>query len=99
MHTAQRIDRQFIGRSGRQGDPGSSQSFVSFEDELIRHHTPRLGTWLKTRSNNDELTGQELAGARKLFRLAQRQAEGRSRRSRAQVMRQDDWIDQHLPGG
>ena len=99
MHSAKRIDRQFIGRSGRQGDPGSSQLFVSFEDELIRHQTPRLGEWLKTRGKNDELAGQELAIARKLCRLAQRRAEARSRRSRTQVMRQDDWIDQHLPGG
>jgi preprotein translocase subunit SecA len=35
-HEARRIDNQLRGRSGRQGDPGSSQFFVSLEDELLR---------------------------------------------------------------
>jgi preprotein translocase subunit SecA len=34
-HDAKRVDRQLIGRSGRQGDPGSGQFFVSLEDELL----------------------------------------------------------------
>jgi preprotein translocase subunit SecA len=35
-HEARRIDNQLRGRAGRQGDPGSSQFFISLEDELIR---------------------------------------------------------------
>jgi len=35
-HEARRIDNQLRGRSGRQGDPGESQFFVSTEDELMR---------------------------------------------------------------
>jgi preprotein translocase subunit SecA len=35
-HEARRIDNQLRGRSGRQGDPGSSRFYVSFEDELMR---------------------------------------------------------------
>jgi len=35
-HDSRRIDRQLRGRAGRQGDPGSSQFFVSLEDELMR---------------------------------------------------------------
>ena len=35
-HDSRRVDRQLRGRSGRQGDPGSSQFFVSFEDDLMR---------------------------------------------------------------
>jgi preprotein translocase subunit SecA len=35
-HEARRIDRQLRGRSGRQGDPGSSQFFLSLEDDLMR---------------------------------------------------------------
>src|SRR6185369_14138706 len=34
-HEALRIDRQLIGRAGRQGDPGSAQFYVSLEDELL----------------------------------------------------------------
>ncbi len=39
-HESRRIDNQLRGRSGRQGDPGKSQFFVSFEDDLMR----RFGT-------------------------------------------------------
>ena len=35
-HESRRVDRQLRGRSGRQGDPGSSQFFVSLEDKLMR---------------------------------------------------------------
>ncbi|MDQ3140663.1 MAG: preprotein translocase subunit SecA [Bacteroidota bacterium] len=35
-HESRRVDRQLRGRAGRQGDPGSSQFFVSFEDSLMR---------------------------------------------------------------
>ena len=35
-HESRRVDRQLRGRAGRQGDPGSSQFYVSLEDELMR---------------------------------------------------------------
>ena len=35
-HDSRRVDRQLRGRSGRQGDPGSSQFYVSLEDKLMR---------------------------------------------------------------
>ena len=35
-HESRRVDRQLRGRSGRQGDPGSSQFYVSLEDNLMR---------------------------------------------------------------
>ncbi len=35
-HESRRVDRQLRGRAGRQGDPGSSQFFISFEDDLMR---------------------------------------------------------------
>ena len=39
-HESRRIDNQLRGRSGRQGDPGYSQFFISFEDELLRRFIP-----------------------------------------------------------
>ena len=36
-HESRRIDNQLRGRSGRQGDPGSSRFYVSLEDEIMRH--------------------------------------------------------------
>lgn len=47
-HHSRRIDRQLRGRSGRLGDPGSSQFFVSFEDSLMRlFASPRLTSMLQ----------------------------------------------------
>ena len=40
-HEALRIDRQLLGRAGRQGDPGSGQFFVSLEDKLLEALGPR----------------------------------------------------------
>jgi len=42
-HDSRRVDRQLRGRSGRQGDPGSSQFYVSLEDNLMRlFHSERI---------------------------------------------------------
>ncbi len=100
MHTAGRIDRQFTGRAGRQGDPGSSQMFVSLEDELVRLHAPRLAAFLRSSpgTSAEELTGLRRKQALAVFTMAQGRAESRARRMRAEVLRQDDWIDNHLPG-
>ncbi len=97
MHGAKRIDRQFIGRAGRQGDPGSAQIFVSLEDELVNLHAPGLTAQVSRTNPGKDLSANPLA--QRLFRLAQRRCERRDRRNRAAVLRQDDWIDQNLPGG
>ncbi|MEN0021210.1 MAG: hypothetical protein AAF747_10035, partial [Planctomycetota bacterium] len=97
MHGSKRIDRQFIGRSGRQGDPGSSQVFVSLEDEIIHQHAPALAASLAGTTPGEELTGHPLAA--RLFRTAQKRAEAFARRNRDGVLKQDDWIDKYLPGG
>lgn len=101
MHTAQRIDRQFIGRAGRQGDPGSAQIFVSFDDDLMRLYASRIAKRLRSRMTTDEITQDSSLWklAARAWRLAQWRAEARSRRNRAGVLRQDDWIEKHLPGG
>jgi len=99
MHTAQRIDRQFIGRAGRQGDPGSAQIFVSLEDELVKLHARSTARTLAGFSTNaEELAGTLREIALKVFRLGQRRAEARGRMSRREVLRQDDWMDKYLPG-
>jgi preprotein translocase subunit SecA len=41
-HESRRVDNQLKGRAGRQGDPGSSQFFISIEDELIQRFAPDL---------------------------------------------------------
>ncbi len=47
-HEARRIDRQLRGRSGRQGDPGTSRFYVSLEDDLMRRFgSDRISAWLE----------------------------------------------------
>jgi preprotein translocase subunit SecA len=96
MHGAKRIDRQFIGRAGRQGDPGSAQTFVSLEDDLVLKFTPVMSRLLRERSTLAELKDTRVAAG--VFRLAQSRSEARDRRNRTAVLRQDDWIDKFLPG-
>ncbi len=97
LHASKRIDRQFIGRAGRQGDPGSAQIFASLEDELVVHNAPQLAAFIRRRTAREELTGDKLA--RLAVRRSQRKAEHRDRVNRGHVLRQDDWIEKHLPGG
>jgi preprotein translocase subunit SecA len=53
-HDSRRVDRQLRGRSGRQGDPGSSQFFVSLEDNLMRmFHSERITKAMDRLGHND----------------------------------------------
>jgi len=96
MHGAKRIDRQFIGRAGRQGDPGSSQIFVSLEDDLAVKFLPLPAGLLRDRPGSPEFAHTGVLA--RLFRLAQRRSEAKDRRNRTAVLKQDDWIDKNLPG-
>lgn len=100
MHGAERIDRQFKGRAGRQGDVGSSSVFLSLEDELLTLYTPRTARVLRSMAvaGGEELGGHNLLLARRAFVRAQKVGQGRARRGRADVLKQDDWIEKHLPG-
>lgn len=54
-HESRRVDRQLRGRSGRQGDPGSSVFFVSMEDRLMRlFGSDRMAKWLSTMGFKDD---------------------------------------------
>lgn len=46
FHESARVDRQLFGRCARQGDPGSTESIVSADDELFRQFAPGVGRWL-----------------------------------------------------
>jgi len=95
MHGAKRVDRQFVGRAGRQGDPGGAQVFASLDDELVTKYARPAGEFVSGRANYEELTGSRIAEW--VFRLAQKRSEARDRRGRTQVMRQDDWVDRYMP--
>jgi preprotein translocase subunit SecA len=93
--SARRIDRQLSGRCARQGDPGSTQAFVSLEDELINKHTPTIAAALRRFHCRQ---GREISSAfwRQLIGAIQKQAERVSFRRRRDVLSADHWLDQHL---
>jgi len=84
-HRSQRIDRQLIGRSARQGDPGSAQFFVSAEDELLIREAPRLVQSIAARTRRSEVVG----AFDKAIQRFQQGVERRSARQR-QLMLQAD---------
>lgn len=84
MHEATRIDRQFIGRGGRQGDPGSYRMFLSLEDDLFGEALgPKKAAALIRRRTADECVD---ASYFSLFRRAQRIVERRSYGRRKQLL-------------
>jgi preprotein translocase subunit SecA len=82
LHEAQRIDRQLIGRCGRQGDPGTYRQFLALDDEiLLSGFGPKKANRLKARG--ESLTGRgPLSGYESLFYTAQRKVERRHFRDR-----------------
>jgi preprotein translocase subunit SecA len=83
-HEARRIDRQLQGRSGRQGDPGSSQFFLSLEDELLEGLGPRRQNALRERGERGG--GGLWEGYQPVFLKAQRRVERRHYRQRVDLM-------------
>jgi preprotein translocase subunit SecA len=83
-HESKRIDRQLAGRSGRQGDPGSSQFFVSLEDELLEGLGPSgQEAWKQRGKRGGNRDWNSLIG---LFRRAQKRVERRHYKSRVDLM-------------
>ncbi|GMU53043.1 MAG: protein translocase subunit SecA 1 [Candidatus Xenobia bacterium] len=84
-HEARRIDEQFIGRSGRQGDPGRSQCFLSLQDDLFRLHGEKL-----PEVGSSPLTGLKVQAA---VAAAQARAEGRDLESRQHLLKYDGVVN------
>jgi preprotein translocase subunit SecA len=94
-HEAGRIDRQLAGRAGRQGDPGTAVSYVSLDDELLRRHAPRAArAWRRRHAGGSGEIDDRASAA--LFADAQKRAQRLALRQRRLVLRQDDWLDEHL---
>lgn len=92
---AKRIDEQLIGRSGRQGNPGSSQFFVSCEDEIIGFLSPNDKRKLEDLKQQNTKECGEMSDERavNLFLLAQHNKEEEDKNARAEATKRDDVIN------
>ncbi len=89
-HEARRIDNQLRGRSGRQGDPGSSRFILSLEDDLMRiFASDRLREWMKHLGMEEGIPIESRMVSRSIER-AQKQVEGRNFEMRKHLLEYDD---------
>jgi len=89
-HESRRIDNQLRGRSGRQGDPGSSRFYLSLEDNLMRiFASERVGA-LMQKLGMKEGEAIEHPWVNKAIENAQRKVEGRNFDIRKQLLEYDD---------
>ncbi|MBU4315392.1 preprotein translocase subunit SecA [Patescibacteria group bacterium] len=94
-HDARRIDNQLRGRSGRQGDPGSTQFFVSLEDDLMRIFASDRVRKMMDTFNIDEKTPIESKMISKSIEKAQERVEGHHFDTRKHVLEYDDVLNRH----
>ena len=91
-HESRRIDNQLRGRSGRQGDPGCSLFFVSFEDELMQRFASekmkeRMGSFLEDEAIESKMVTKSIENA-------QKRVEGQNFDIRKQLLQYDDVMRQ-----
>jgi preprotein translocase subunit SecA len=91
-HESRRIDNQLRGRSGRQGDPGSTRFFLSLEDELMRRFAADRVSSIMERVGMDEETPLESRFVSRFIETAQTRVEGYNFDIRKNVVEYDDVI-------
>ena len=91
---SRRVDNQLRGRAGRQGDPGSSQFYASFDDRLMSIYGGEgLKGWLKNMGfDNDDMLQHPMIN--KGLVSAQTKCEGQGSKMRAELLKYDDVINQ-----
>ncbi|MCY4111175.1 MAG: preprotein translocase subunit SecA, partial [Chloroflexi bacterium] len=92
-HDARRIDNQLRGRSGRQGDPGASQFFVSLEDELMRRFGSDRIQGLMNRLGVEEDQPIESGMVTKALESAQTKVEAHNYETRKYVIEFDNVVN------
>ncbi len=94
-HEARRIDNQLRGRSGRQGDPGLTQFYVSTEDDLMRIFQGDRIASLMDRLGVDDDTPIQNKAVSKTLEAAQKRVEGYHYDSRKNVVQYDNVMNRH----
>jgi preprotein translocase subunit SecA len=94
-HESRRIDNQLRGRSGRQGDPGSTQFYVSLEDDLMRIFGSERLAGVMTSLGLDEDTPIENGIVSRSLESAQKKVEGYNFDTRKQLVEYDDVMNRH----
>ena len=93
-HESRRIDNQLRGRAGRQGDPGMSQFFVSFEDDLMRRFgTDRIKTMLQSLGVDDDMAIRSKT-LTKSIETAQKRVEGNNYDIRKSLLDYDNVLNE-----
>ncbi|NMU06960.1 preprotein translocase subunit SecA, partial [Vibrio parahaemolyticus] len=88
-HESRRIDNQLRGRSGRQGDAGSSRFYLSMEDSLLRIFTSdRMASLIQSGMEEGEAIESKMLS--RSIEKAQRKVEGRNFDIRKQLLEYDD---------
>ncbi|MFZ5424668.1 MAG: preprotein translocase subunit SecA [Patescibacteria group bacterium] len=94
-HDSRRIDNQLRGRSGRQGDPGSSRFYVSLQDDLMRIFGGAQVESLMNRFGLEENVPLEAKIVSRAIENAQKKVEGFNFDARKRVVEEDDVINTH----
>jgi preprotein translocase subunit SecA len=94
-HESRRIDNQLRGRSGRQGDPGESRFFVSFQDDLMRRFAPDWLPGMLQKLGMDDNMPIESGWVTKALENAQTKVEGHNFDIRKHVVEYDDVMNMH----
>ena len=94
-HESRRIDNQLRGRSGRQGDPGATQFYVSCQDDLMRIYGGERIASIMDRLKVDEETPIESRMITKSLEGAQKKVEGFNFDMRKNVVQYDDVMNRH----
>ena len=94
-HDSRRVDNQLRGRGGRQGDPGTTQFFVSCEDDLMRIFQGDRIAMIMARLGVDEDTPIQNKRVSKTLESAQKRIEGFNFDSRKNVVQYDNVINRH----
>ncbi|HEM4089886.1 TPA: preprotein translocase subunit SecA [Streptococcus suis] len=90
-HESRRIDNQLRGRSGRQGDPGESQFYLSLEDDLMkRFGSERIKVFMERMNLTEEESVIKSKMLTRQVESAQKRVEGNNYDSRKQVLQYDD---------